>query len=77
MKHTTNITTKEDRYGFRYFVFDNKHKVPAEIAGLADGGDKWISQIELMCKSCNTPHIVKNMFMGGQFCETCFYQEQE
>lgn len=77
MNYTKNIQIKEDRYGHRYFVFNNETKIPAEIAGLAVGKDLWVSQILLECKECKETHTVKNMYHGGQFCEECYFQEQE
>jgi hypothetical protein len=77
MNYTKNIQIKEDRYGHRYFVFNNKTKVFAEIAGLAVGKDTWVSQIQLECKECKETHAVKHMYNGGQFCEMCFYKDEE
>jgi len=77
MNYTKNIQIKEDRYGHRYFVFNNGTKILAEIAGLAVGKDVWISQIQLECKECKKTHVVKNMYHGGQFCEDCYFHEPE
>jgi hypothetical protein len=77
MKYTKNIQTKEDRYGHRYFVFNNETKILAEIAGLAVGKDAWVSQIQLECKECKEMYAVKQMHCGGQFCEECYFYEPE
>ena len=77
MNYTKNIQIKEDRYGHLYFMFNNKTKVFAEIAGLAVGNDAWVSHIQLECKECKEMYAVKQMYHGGQFCEECYFQEQE
>jgi len=45
--------------------------IPADIAGLAAGADKWLSEIVCKCRDCGKPFPLSQLHGGGQWCEPC------
>ena len=45
--------------------------VPADIAGLCAGPDRWISEISCPCRTCKQVFTLRELHGGGQWCEQC------
>lgn len=45
--------------------------IPADIAGLAVGKDKWLSQIKCKCRDCGELFTLSQLRGNGQWCEEC------
>lgn len=46
-------------------------KIPADIAGLCTGKDRWLSEIVCKCRDCKQPFPLRQLQGGGQWCEEC------
>lgn len=45
--------------------------IPADIAGLCAGKDKWLSEIKCKCRDCGEKFPLRELQGGGQWCEPC------
>ena len=67
----TAYKIKINTAGDRFVCLANGQIIPADIAGLAAGPDKWLSEIELKCRDCKTLLPLKELHGNGQWCEPC------
>jgi len=63
------ITRSES--GARFVRLANGSVIPAGIAGLAAGPDKWLSEIKCKCRDCKGLFTLRELGDSGQWCETC------
>jgi hypothetical protein len=59
----------------RFVKLPDGTRIPADIAGLASGKDKWLSEIKCRCRDCGELFPLRELQGGGQWCEPC--QEKE
>ena len=45
--------------------------IPADIAGLCAGPDRWLSEIRCKCRTCKGEFPLRELHGGGQWCEQC------
>jgi len=57
--------------GARFVRLANGSVIPAGIAGLAAGPDKWLSEIKCKCRDCGELFALRDLNGGGQWCEPC------
>jgi hypothetical protein len=57
--------------GSRVVKFADGSSIPADIAGLCAGPDKWISEITCKCRDCGEVFPLRELQGGGQWCEEC------
>ena len=57
--------------GSRVVKFADGSSLPADIAGLCAGPDKWISEITCKCRDCGEVFPLRELQGGGQWCEDC------
>lgn len=57
--------------GERFIKMDSGVVIPADIAGLAVGKDKWMSEVRCRCRDCNEFFPLSQLHGGGQWCEEC------
>lgn len=57
--------------GERAIKLANGNIIPADIAGLVVGKDKWMSEIQCKCRDCGEAFPLKELQGGGQWCEDC------
>jgi len=69
MKQSYKIVQNSD--GERYVKLANGDIIPAGIAGLCAGRDKWLAEIECKCRDCGVLFPLKYLGETGQWCETC------
>ncbi len=48
-----------------------QNEIPADIAGLCRGRDKWLSEIKCACRDCKKEFPLSELHGGGQWCEEC------
>jgi hypothetical protein len=63
-------TIKRNAGGTRFVHLNDGTVIPAEIAGLAAGPDKWLSEIQCACRDCKQAFTLREL-EGGQWCEEC------
>lgn len=57
--------------GERFVKLSSGQIIPADIAGLCAGRDKWISEIKCRCRDCGEFFPLSQLQGGGQWCEPC------
>lgn len=57
--------------GDRFIHLASGQVIPADIAGLAAGRDKWLSEIKCKCRDCGELLPLRELNGGGQWCEPC------
>ena len=57
--------------GERFVRLFNGCVIPAAIAGMAAGPDKWLSEIQACCIMCSQTFSLRELGETGQWCETC------
>lgn len=57
--------------GERFVRLLNGCVIPAAIAGMAAGPDKWLSEIQVNCVTCAKLFTLRELGETGQWCETC------
>lgn len=57
--------------GYRFVKLATGQTIPAEIAGLAAGKDRWLSEIVCKCRDCKQPFMLRDLQGGGQWCNEC------
>lgn len=58
--------------GYRFVkIIRTGQVIPADIAGLAAGKDKWLSEIECKCRDCGEKFPLRLLQGGGQWCQDC------
>ncbi len=70
-------TIKQDKSGSRFVVLSNGNVIPADIAALTAGADKWLSEIECKCRDCGAQFPLRELVGAGQWCEDCAGAEIE
>jgi hypothetical protein len=60
-----------DQEGFRFVKLSDGRLIPADIAALAAGKDRWISEIKVKCRDCKKQFPISVLHCGGQYCEPC------
>ena len=45
--------------------------IPADIAGLCAGPDRWLAEIKCACRICKQDFTLRELHGGGQWCEHC------
>jgi hypothetical protein len=63
--------------GYRFVKLATGHVIPAEIAGLCTGKDRWLSQIKCKCRECGESFPLSMLQGGGQWCEECQTKDME
>ena len=66
-----NFTIVKNSAGERAVKLDNGSVIPADIAGLCAGPDKWLSEIKCKCRDCKQEFPLSELQGGGQWCEEC------
>lgn len=66
----TKYTILKDSTGARAVKFGSQI-IPADIAGLCGGKDKWLSEIKCKCRDCKQEFPLSELHGGGQWCEPC------
>jgi hypothetical protein len=66
-----SYTVKKLPNGERIICLADGTQIHADIAGLAAGTDKWLSEIVCKCRDCKQPFPLRELNGGGQWCETC------
>ena len=61
--------------GERYVKLINGEIIPAGIAGLCAGADKWLSEITCKCRDCGLIFPLRDLGETGQWCESCAVAE--
>ena len=61
--------------GERTIRFADGGRVPADIAKLCAGKDRWISQIKAKCRDCGELFPFRDLNGGGQWCEPCQFAD--
>jgi hypothetical protein len=67
--HTFKII--KNIHGERAVKLQSGQIIPADIAGLATGRDKWLSEIRCKCRDCGELFPLSMLHGGGQWCEEC------
>ena len=57
--------------GDRAVRLANGATIPAGIAGLCTGKDKWLSEITCKCRVCGGLFALRELGETGQWCESC------
>ena len=57
--------------GERFVRLANGSTIPAGIAGMGAGPDKWLSEIKCKCRDCDQLFTLRELGETGQWCETC------
>jgi hypothetical protein len=71
MRNNPSFTIMKNSEGDRFVKLSNNSLIPADIAGLCAGKDKWISEIECKCIDCGTLTPLKYLVGNGRWCEEC------
>jgi hypothetical protein len=66
----------KDSEGNRAVKYGNK-VIPADIAGLCTGRDRWLAEIECKCRDCGEKFPLRLLQGGGQWCENCQTKDLE
>jgi hypothetical protein len=61
--------------GDRAVRLDNGKIIPAGIAGLCVGADRWLSEITCKCRDCGEIFSLRELGEVGQWCESCSVAE--
>lgn len=62
---------KKSQSGDRFVFLADGGIIPADIAGLAHGPDKWLSEIRCKCRDCGGLFPLSELNGNGQWCEPC------
>ena len=62
---------KRNSAGERFVALSDGRMIPAAIAGICAGRDKWISQIQCKCRTCGELFSLRELGETGQWCEPC------
>lgn len=62
---------KRTATGDRFVHLASGQLIPADIASLADGGDRWLSDITCKCRDCGDRFPLRELHGMGQWCEDC------
>jgi len=65
----------KNQTGDRFIKFENGTSIPADIAKLCVGADKWLSEIKAKCRDCGELFPFRDLNGGGQWCEPCQYAD--
>ena len=57
--------------GERFVKLSSGSVIPADIAGLCTGKDKWLSEIKCKCRDCKAEFPLSQLGGNGQWCEPC------
>jgi len=57
--------------GERFVRLANGSIIPAGIAGMAAGPDRWLSEIQCKCRDCDGLFALRDLGETGERCETC------
>lgn len=52
-------------------ILSNGLMIPASVAGMCSGPDKWLSEIECKCRTCGELFPLRELGETGQWCEPC------
>ncbi|MFO0190291.1 MAG: hypothetical protein ACK54F_03475 [Planctomycetia bacterium] len=76
MVRTNNIKIVENSYGFRSLIIDGRYRISTDLAKVAAGKDKWLSEVLLECRTCKGKHPAYSMELHGQYCTECWEAEE-
>jgi len=62
---------RNPKTGERFVRLSNGRMIPAGIAGMCTGPDKWLSEIRCKCRTCGEMFPLRELGETGQWCETC------
>jgi len=68
--NTQPYTIKRNAGGERFVHLHDGTVIPAEIASLCAGPDKWLSEIKCACRDCKRVFTLREL-EGSQWCEEC------
>lgn len=68
---SNTYTIKRNSTGDRFVYTSDGRRIPADIAGLCVGRDKWLSEIKCKCRDCGELFPLRELQGNGQWCETC------
>ena len=57
--------------GDRAVKLANGNLIPCDIAALATGKDKWLSEIQCKCRDCGDRFPLSQLQGNGQWCDAC------
>jgi hypothetical protein len=66
-----NYKIKRNDSGDRFVCLSDGSVIPADIASLAAGPDRWLSEISCKCRDCGVLFPLRELHGGGQWCEDC------
>ena len=66
---------KRSETGERFVALSDGRVIPAGIAGMCAGRDKWISHIKCKCRTCGEMFPLRELGETGQWCEPCSYAD--
>ena len=55
----------------RFVCLSDGRVIPAAIAGMAAGRDRWLSEIKCKCQTCGESFPLRELGETGQWCEAC------
>lgn len=64
---------RHPKTGERFVRLANGRMIPAAIAGMCAGPDKWLSEIRCKCRTCGELFPLRELGETGQWCETCSF----
>jgi Zn finger protein HypA/HybF involved in hydrogenase expression len=62
---------KRDASGARFVFLASGSIIPADLASIAAGPDRWLSEIKCKCRDCGELFPLRELNGGGQWCEEC------
>jgi hypothetical protein len=62
---------KRNASGDRFVCLASGQSIPADVASLATGGDRWLSEITCKCRDCGERFPLRELNGGGQWCDDC------
>ena len=73
MKNQTKIV--RNATGARFVQLLDGSIIPAGIAALCSGKDKWMSELTCKCRTCKGTFALNQLSEDGQFCQECQFVE--
>lgn len=62
---------RNPKTGERFVRLDDGRMIPAGIARLCTGPNRWLSEIQCKCRTCGEMFPLRELGETGQWCETC------
>lgn len=74
---TIGYVIKKSSTGARFVHLTDGRIIPADIAKICVGRDRWLSQIRCKCRDCGESFTLSDLGGGGQWCEPCATKDVE